>query len=200
MHLHHQSQQIEQLYGPLLSLIEQIFSVWRVREGILKNSEYSVEKTEDVKLLIWKKYGFAPLHIEIASLLRTKLYLLEGSRLPESFSKYLEHAKQEECQHLLWDELQIDTSHVPQRPWPDSFYPEVKSTLQRLMDDRQKGLSRDWGFDAETRTSNGRVKGHYRQLAGTPYLGVLPKSRFALRILLYGLRCVISALAALQVV
>jgi hypothetical protein len=121
-------------------LIEQVFSVWRVRQNILENSDHAGEKSEAVRVLIWKKY-FAPLHMEIAGLLRTKLYLLEGSSLPESFSEYLEHARQEECQHLLWDDLQIDTSRVPERPWPNSFYPEVKNTLQRLMDDRQKGLT-----------------------------------------------------------
>jgi hypothetical protein len=110
--LHYTSQQIEQLYGPLLSLIEQIFNVWSVRAKILENCDCSSEQNTAIRELIWRQY-FTPIHVEIAALLRTKLYLLEGSNLPESFAKYLEHAMQEECQHLLWNQLQIDTSRVP---------------------------------------------------------------------------------------
>jgi hypothetical protein len=139
-YLQYRSQQIEQLYGPLLSLIEQIFNVWQVRGNILRNTETSADREQAIKQLIWKRY-FQPLHTEIAGLLRTKLYLLEGSDLPKSFADYLEHARQEECQHLLWDELQIDTSHVPTRPWPDDFHPDVKDTLKKLMDERQRGLA-----------------------------------------------------------
>jgi hypothetical protein len=36
-------QQIEELYGPLLSLIDQIFNVWRVRKTILAGVDLSSE-------------------------------------------------------------------------------------------------------------------------------------------------------------
>ena len=35
------ARQIEELYGPLLSLIEQIFNVWQVRENVLRGTAYS---------------------------------------------------------------------------------------------------------------------------------------------------------------
>jgi hypothetical protein len=139
-HRQYRSQQIEQLYGPLLSLIEQIFNVWQVRDNILTNCRCSPEQEKAIKELIWKQY-FTPLHAEIGGLLRTKLYLLEGSILPESFTEYLEHATQEGCQHVLWNELQIDTSCAPGRPWPANFHSEVKTTLKKLMDERQQGLA-----------------------------------------------------------
>jgi hypothetical protein len=80
----------------------------------------------------WQHY-FSPLHQEIGGILRTKLYLLEGGRLPESFTEYLEHATQEACQHRLWSELSIDTSGVRGRRWPKAFDRDVKTALDRLM-------------------------------------------------------------------
>jgi len=126
--------QIEELYGPLLSLIEQIFNVWTVRENVLSapGAQLGEEQRKQVREFFWQRY-FAPLHTEIGALLRTKLYLLEGIQLPESFSQYLVHATQEACQHRLWEELKIDTRHVEGRPWPQDFYKDVRSSLDRLM-------------------------------------------------------------------
>jgi hypothetical protein len=135
------ARQIEELYGPLLSLIEQIFNVWQVRENVLRGTEYSAEDQRRIKEFFWQQY-FTPLHQEIGALLRTKLYLLEGGRLPDSFTEYLEHATQEACQHRLWSELGIDTSKVPGRQWPQAFDNDVKTALARLMAEYQSGLAR----------------------------------------------------------
>jgi hypothetical protein len=67
----HRARQIEELYGPLSSLIEQIFSVWRVREKVLKQGGYSGEDEARIRQFFWKNY-FTPLHDQIGGLLRTK--------------------------------------------------------------------------------------------------------------------------------
>jgi len=136
----YRAQQIEELYGPLLSLIEQIFNVWRVREKVLEGG-YSPEHKQRIRQFFWQRY-FMPLHKEIGDLLRTRLYLLEGNRLPESFSNYLVHSTQESSQHLLWDELKIDTSHVKGSPWPGQFHDDVRETLDRLMDEHKSGIAK----------------------------------------------------------
>jgi hypothetical protein len=138
--LKYKGQQIEQLYGPLISLIEQIFNVWEVRQAILNGARYSEENQRQIKNFLWQRYFF-PLHQEIRDLLRTKLYLLDGNNLPASFSKYLQHATQESCQHQIWSELKIDTSHVAGLPWPDGFHTDVRRTLDRLMNDYKSGLA-----------------------------------------------------------
>jgi len=135
------ARQIEELYGPLLSLIEQIFNVWQVRENVLRGTAFSAEDQRRIQEFFWQHY-FPPLHQEIGVLLRTKLYLLEGGRLPDSFTEYLEHATQEACQHRLWSELGIDTSKVPGRGWPERFHSDVKTSLDRLMAEHQSGLAR----------------------------------------------------------
>lgn len=135
------ARQIEEMYGPLLSLIEQIFNVWQVRQNVLESTAYSEEDQRRIKEFIWARY-FTPLHEEIGTLLRTKLYLLEEGRLPKSFSDYLQHATQEACQHRLWSELGIDTSKVPVREWPQGFDQDVKNALERLMTEYQSGLAK----------------------------------------------------------
>ena len=139
--LRFRARQIEELYGPLLSLIEQIFNVWQVRENVLGGADHSVEDQRRIQAFFRQHY-FTPLHQEIGALLRTKLYLLEGGRLPDSFTEYLEHATQEACQHRLWSELGIDTSKALGREWPDSFHDDVKRALDRLMKEHQSGLAR----------------------------------------------------------
>ena len=135
------AQQIEELYGPLRSLIDQIFNVWRVRTNILSGVAYPPEDDRRIREFFWQNY-FTPLHQEIVTLLRTKLYLLEDGRLPDSFTAYLEHSTQEAIQHRLYSELGIDTSKVAGRRWPAAFQDDVKASLDRLMAEHQSGLAR----------------------------------------------------------
>jgi hypothetical protein len=139
--LKYRQRQIEELYGPLASLIEQIFNVWEVRENILTgNVGYSEEQRDQIQQFVWKNY-FHPLHQEIGTLLRTKLYLLEQGRTPKSLAEYLQHATQEELQHRLWDDLQLHTSPATSREFPKDFYNDIKGTLDRLMSHYQAGLA-----------------------------------------------------------
>lgn len=137
----YRAQQIQELYGPLLSLIEQIFNVWQVRKSVLDEGTYSDENQQRIREFFWHRY-FSPLHKEIGDLLRTRLYLLEGSHLPKSFSEYLEHSTQENCQHALWNELHLDTSRVQGRPWPGEFYDDVQKGLGRLLGEYKSGIGK----------------------------------------------------------
>jgi hypothetical protein len=98
----------------------------------------SDEQQIAIREFIWREY-FSQLHHEIGTLLRTQLYLLENGQMPASFSRSLEHATREECQHRLWNELKIDTTGGT--PWPSEFYDDVKNALERITIDYQGGLS-----------------------------------------------------------
>jgi hypothetical protein len=137
--LKYHQRQIEELYGPLVSLIEQVFNVWDVRQNIISNEHYSPKDQERVRQFFWGEY-FHPLHLEIRGLLRTKLYLLEDARIPQSFLQYLQHSTQEECQHRLWAELHLDTTGTPPKEFPRGFYEDITGALQRLMTAHQTGL------------------------------------------------------------
>ncbi len=139
LRLRHRVRQLDELYGPLLSLVEHIFNVWRVRQSILQSRPDADEVTRRITEFFWTHY-FRPLHEEISGLLQTKLYLLEDGRLPRSFSEYLKHATQETCQHQLASELGIDTSDVRGSPWPKAFHADVKSAVERLMHDYKAEL------------------------------------------------------------
>jgi hypothetical protein len=135
------ARQIEELYGPLMSLVEQVFMVWRVRQRLIKEGGYTDDQRQRIREFFWKEY-FTPLHDQISALLRTKAYLLEGGKMPDSFTRYIEHATQEACQHRLWGELSIDTSAVKGRKWPNEFDDDVKASFTRLMSEYQSGVER----------------------------------------------------------
>ena len=123
--------QIEELYGPLQSLIDQVFAVWRTRQRILDSApdKLGAEAKQRIRQFVWAQY-FRPLHQQIRDILRAKQHLIEGGRVPDSFKAYMAHSTQEEFQQLLWTELQIDTAFVAGTPWPKQFYQDVTQGLE----------------------------------------------------------------------
>lgn len=135
----HVERQIQEFYGPLLNLIEQIFNVWAVRERIIKPNARSPlnpgSETENNEIRYYvQEHYFFPLHERIRQLLTEKLYLTDGGRIPKSFRAYLEHSTQQVVQKALEKDLNIDTRTAPILPWPDDFYEDVKATLESLME------------------------------------------------------------------
>lgn len=129
--------QIEELYGPLLSLVEQIFNVWRVRRRILEDIDEAQRGKIDT--FVWKEY-FLPLHMEIRELLKTRLYLVERKDVRACISDYLEHSTQELFQKRLYDELGIDTSHIKGKSWPQELYPFLSKAAESIKEKREKLL------------------------------------------------------------
>jgi len=153
--LKHLERQIDELYGPLEALIQQVFAVWRVREGLLSpDSHLTADQKEAARTLIWQDFFF-PIHQQIQTLLRTKLHLVEG-KVPSSFEAYRQHAVQEAAQHSLWDKLQIDTTGTAERKeWPDQFPIDVFRTLRRLREHYDlvlQHLDRDEGVFAASQS------------------------------------------------
>jgi hypothetical protein len=131
----HLERQIAEFYGPLHRLVEQIMVTNEVQESVLsrhRKTALSPEEKARVRRLLHNDY-FRPLHDQIATILRTKLYLVEGVALPDSFYKYLRHTNQERVQADLWQKEGLDTSHVPGHPWPDAFPVVIRAGLDRLM-------------------------------------------------------------------
>lgn len=77
-------------------------------------------------------------HTEIVSIMRLKLYLVEGSEVPESFYLYLKHAAQEHDQKSLWREYSIDSSFLKGEPWPQKFYDDIRNGFESAMRGHQK--------------------------------------------------------------
>ena len=131
----HLERQIEEFYGPLHSLVEQIMVTNDVQESVLtrhRRTALSPDEKARVRRLLHNEY-FRPLHDQIAVILRSKLYLVEGVALPDSFYAYLKHTNQERVQADLWQKEGLDTSHVSGQPSPDAFPTELRAGLNKLM-------------------------------------------------------------------
>jgi hypothetical protein len=83
---------------------------------------------------------FGPMHEEIRRILRSKLYLVDGSEMPESFYLYLKHAAQERDQREIWKRYGIDTSFLKGQPWPDDFYNDITSGFEHAMRNYDESL------------------------------------------------------------
>ncbi len=138
--LRHLQRQIEELYGPLLGLIQQTRIVYQVAVSKLPHTpegrtDQQCFSSSDAA--VWQYFVetyFFPLNSQITDLLRTKLYLLDSQVMPESFHHFLEHSAQFECLHKLWKEKGIDSSSVRGIGWPKNFEHDVEETLKSLME------------------------------------------------------------------
>jgi hypothetical protein len=128
--------QIEEFYGPLFSLVWQIFNSNHLQFRILSGGQLDQDQRGRI-IEYFASTHFKPLHEEIRQILKAKLYLVDGSEMPVSFYEYLQHSSQELIQHDLWIAQKIDTSYIPGRPFPQAFYDEIEQTLKRLMSEYQ---------------------------------------------------------------
>jgi hypothetical protein len=136
--LTHIERQIEEFYGPLLCLIEQVFNVWTVRENLLfpEGRPSSIDASDPRRNEIFSFFQtayFFPLHEKIREVLASRLHLADAGVIPKSFRQYLEHSTQQVVQHRLYTDLGVSTDHIPGVPWPDAFYDDVKASLEGLM-------------------------------------------------------------------
>jgi len=130
--LQHLQRQIEELYSPLLGLIQQsrvIFEVEKEKGQSRKtfNSE-DYSKTRDYFI---EKY-YLPLNAQIAELIRTKIYLLDTDEMPDSFHQFLKHESQFSTLHELWKDKHIRSEEIQGVEYPLSLEDDVKNSLNLL--------------------------------------------------------------------
>lgn len=133
----HLERQIEELYGPLWGLIQQSKVVYDVACQRLPSINGNIDpgkfdKQESEIWNYWKDTFFLPINIQIAELLRTKVYLIESSEIPASFRDFLIHQAQFEVLHRLWKDKRIDSTQVHGIGWPPRFNSDVAESLGRL--------------------------------------------------------------------
>lgn len=134
----HYERQIEEFYGPLFNMVNQIFVANHVEWELLntKQNGQNLINDENMREMVrdyFQKTYFLPLHDEIISIMRSKLYLVEGAEVPETFYLYLKHAAQERDQRILWKQHGIDSSFLRGEPWPDRFYDDIKKGFETAM-------------------------------------------------------------------
>ena len=129
--IEHISRQIEELYGPLFNLVNQLNMYYDTKEKITEVFNTTDQKKEIINIFIRENY-FYQLHDEIRKLIKNKYHLIDNNELPNSYRDYLLHSTQETLQIDIWNKLQIDTSIVKGIVWPDQFDIDTKKHLDSL--------------------------------------------------------------------
>jgi hypothetical protein len=122
--------QIEEFYGPLWNMIHQLYVCNETKDKLVERLD--PERTQRVHEYYQAAY-FRPVHDEIRSIIKTKLYLVDGVEMPDSFYSYLRHATQERDQRELANNQHIDTSNVKGVPWPADFHRDIKRGFDTAM-------------------------------------------------------------------
>jgi hypothetical protein len=137
--LRHLERQIEELYGPLWGLVQQSEAIHDVLCQIVPtDAEHRIDHSKftqrDAQVMnYFKDRFFLPINSQIAELLRSKVYLLESSNIPDSFKSVISHQAQFESLHHLWkDEGVSNLGTVIGTGWPRQFNSDVAITLQEL--------------------------------------------------------------------
>jgi len=133
----HLERQIEELYGPLWGLIQQSEAVYEVACERLPSTQSRVIQAEfnEQESRIWnylRETFFLPTNVQIAELLRTKVYLIESSEMPVSFRDFLSYQAQFEVLYRLWKDKGIESRQVRGIGWPAQFNLDVEESLKRL--------------------------------------------------------------------
>jgi hypothetical protein len=128
--LRYLERQIDELYSPLLGLIQYSNVVFRIARKKVPEGSQSPEQA-DVWRYFVEKY-FLPLNSQMANLIRTKVSLLESDELPQSFREFLHHQAQFECLHTLWKDKNIRSDEISGGGWPAQFGDDVQASLNQL--------------------------------------------------------------------
>jgi hypothetical protein len=135
LRMEHLRRQIEEFYGPLYNLVNEIAVSKEVLDAIVEGesgAKLTADEIVKVKVLI-RETHMKPLHNQIIAALHSKLYLVDGIDVPPSFREYLHHAIQERLQREIWTQLQVSTVHVRGRPFPAEFRQDVHQGLLAVM-------------------------------------------------------------------
>src|SRR3954451_18913685 len=95
--LNHYQRQIEEFYVPLYSHIRLIWNIRKIQNRFvtgLPDKRGIIDRTLDSKY-------FSPLHEGIIEIFKTKLFLIEGADIPNSFTDYLAHSVTQRMQLRL---------------------------------------------------------------------------------------------------
>jgi hypothetical protein len=144
----HLEKQIEELYGPLLGLIQHSRMAFAVAARKLPtNAAGQIEFSQfsDIDGDIWRFFienYFLPVNRDIRHLIRSKMHLLEAGVLPKSFDDFFMHEVQFEALHQLWKEKGVDSSGIGGPGWPVGFESDVQAVLDQLRLRHQSFLRR----------------------------------------------------------
>lgn len=125
--LGHLQKQIEELYSPLLGLV-QYLSI--VRQIANKRLELGDDGGETKRYFVENYY--LPINKQISDLMQTKIYLLETDGIPDSFKQFIRHQAQYESLHSLWKHRGVQSEGISAEPHPPQLEQDLTESLERL--------------------------------------------------------------------
>jgi hypothetical protein len=138
LNLEHLERQISEFYGPIHSLIYQVWATWEIKQKL--RPVLDDETYVRVDHYFGQQY-FSELHTRIRDILREKAYLVDGGTIPRSFYEYMKHSMMEHMQIDLWETKQISTSKAEGYRWPPQFADDVERGLTDALRRRQALLA-----------------------------------------------------------
>jgi hypothetical protein len=129
--------QIEELYGPLVSLLHEGRRTFAdLLQSLGRNYVFIVgkplPKEELHTWLYWAENEFLPRNEKIKDLLKSKTHLIEGPEFPESYVRFLDHCNSWAINHRRWKDQGIEYSWRSKINWPEEFGIEVLDTFKSL--------------------------------------------------------------------
>jgi|ERR1039458_3223729 hypothetical protein len=138
--LKHLQRQIEELYSPLLGLIQYGNVVNQVERAKLPQARNSEDVARACRYFVEKYY--LPLNAQMSNLIREKIYLLDSDAIPDSYKQLLMHTAQFECLHNLWKDMGISSDDIAGIEYPKTFKVEVQDSLDKLRRSYNESISR----------------------------------------------------------
>lgn len=144
----HLEKQIEELYGPLLGLIQHsrmAFALAARRLPTNNDQQIDFARFKDSDGEIWDFFVeeyFFPVNGQIRQLIRSKMHLLESGILPKTFEAFFSHEVQLEALHRLWKEKRVRSPNIVGPGWPMAFESDVQTVLDKLRERHQLFLRR----------------------------------------------------------
>jgi hypothetical protein len=144
--LKHLQCQIEELYSPLLGLIQHSRFIYQVAKQKLPRFHQDlrgIATNEEAE--IWRYFVegyFLPLNRQMADLIRAKIHLVDSDEIPPSFEQFLVHQIQYDCLHALWKDKGIASDAVAGSKWPADFEKDVRVGLSKLRKEHNEFVRR----------------------------------------------------------
>lgn len=123
--------QLEHFYGPLFSIVDQLDTAFKVEHRITHDNPMSSDSLQSVQRFMFTEV-YMPLHRQIRDVLLSRLYLIDGMFVPDSFRDYLAHSTQYEVQARLWFERGISSEKTKGIPYPSDFNDDIETGLEEV--------------------------------------------------------------------
>jgi hypothetical protein len=128
--------QVSEFYSPLIFSIERLDAIFRAKEEMVEARPAQKGAIDEVA---YTEY-FLPTHQEIATLLKTKIHLLEGKVAPPSLLKYIDHFTSE---NLAWRLKRQNIDVWAQvKPFPSELFDKLQED-QALVYERYQNALRE---------------------------------------------------------